>query len=77
MAPRHSYEITSQAPDQTTIGDAGNVIVGTYVYFITGDGNSGVVFIPNNLFNEDHVKATVRAAVRRIDRIGKLSEQFD
>lgn len=73
---RHSYQITGTIPDQTRLGGANNVIVGTLIYFLTGAGNSGVVFIPDNLLSEHHVKETVRAEVRKIDTLNALAEEF-
>lgn len=74
--PGHSWRITRQIVDQTTNDDAGNTVVGAYIYFVTGDGNTGVVFIPNNLLNHDHVKATVKAQAKTLDTIGRLHENM-
>lgn len=74
MPSDFSWRITRQQPNQTTNDETGNTIVGTYVYYQTGDGNSGVVFIPDNLYNEKHVTETVRASARLLDKVGRLSE---
>lgn len=77
MAPRHSYEVTNIVTGMTVADQAGNVQVGNYVYYITGQGNQDSVFVTDNRFNEDNVKAAIRPAVRRLDRISQLAEEFD
>jgi hypothetical protein len=72
----HSYQVASQLVNQTVPDAAGNVIVGSYIYFLTGDGNTGVIFVPDNLLTEAHVKQELQAATRKLDRIGRLAESF-
>jgi len=69
-----SWEVTSVQPDQTINTDANQTVVGAYVYFKTGHGNSGNVFIPNNQFNKETVAEKVRAAAKQLDEISRLSE---
>jgi hypothetical protein len=76
-AGRHSYQVTKVVPNQTVPDALGNVQVGSYIDFLTGDGNTGVIFVPDNLLNEQHVKNTLREAARKLDRISNLQEQFD
>lgn len=70
----HSWKITDVVTGQTVPNGAGNVVVGSYVYFFTGDGNQGSVFIPDTRFTEHHVQQAVREAARKLDRIGRLAE---
>lgn len=74
---RFSWRIVSQDPGQTAYDDAGNTVVGTYVYFATGMGNKGVKFIPDANYNKDHVKTVVRNHSKLIDEIGALSEEYN
>ncbi len=39
----YSWSITEQVTGQTINNNAGNTVVGSYVYFTTGQGNSGSV----------------------------------
>jgi hypothetical protein len=75
MAPRgYSWKITDQQVDQTRNDSSGNTLVGSLIYYRTGDGNNGVVFITNNLLTLEHVKEIVRADARLRDDIGRLYE---
>lgn len=74
MADRLSWAVERVVPDQTTNTPAGDTVVGSYVYYVTGDGNHGVVFISNDKFNKDHVTTAVRRDARRLDEIAALTE---
>lgn len=73
---QYSYTITSQVTGQTVNDSNGNTVVGSYVYFVTGAGNSGVVFVPDNLLTVKHVRESVQAQAKLLDDIGALSETF-
>lgn len=80
MAQPVGWKVTSQVTDQTSYDGAGNTITGTNVYFITGSGNQGVVFVPNKIYDKRHVdtiKAMLRESATLIDAVGALSENFD
>jgi hypothetical protein len=76
-ASAYSYSVTAQIVNQTVNDDAGNTLVGSYITFRTGKGNTGVVFIPDNLRTVEHVKNTVRANARLIDDIGAIAETYN
>lgn len=67
------WVVTSQVPDQIINTDAGKTETGTYIYFVTGDGNSGVVFVANRHYNPKTVKNVLHAQAQLIDEIGALS----
>jgi hypothetical protein len=71
---RLSWNITSQVNGQTVNDNAGNTIVGAYIYFRTGEGNQGVVFVPDNQRTEAKVKEVVHAEAQLIDGIGRLAQ---
>lgn len=73
MAAPRSWAVTSQAHDQVINTDAGETITGSYVYFRTGAGNSASVFVRDNLFTVDNVKAQINERARLIDEVGELS----
>lgn len=77
MANRHSYEVTSISTGQTIADESGNVQVGSIVYFMTGEGNKDSVFVPDNRFTEDNVKAAIRPRAKKVDRIAALADEFD
>ena len=74
MAPSNlAYRVTRQVADQTRNDDSGNVVVGSLIYFTTGLGNQGVVFIADNLLTVKHVKETVAAQAALMDSISVIS----
>lgn len=74
MAERLSWQVERVLVDQTTNTPAGDTVVGSYVYYVTGEGNHGVVFVPNDRFNEKHVAEVVRRDARRLDTVAALAE---
>lgn len=74
MAPRHSWSVESVATDQTINTPSNQTVVGAYVYFVTGEGNHGAVFLSNDKFNHANVTAAVRAEAKKLDEIAALSE---
>jgi hypothetical protein len=69
-----SWTVTSQQTGQTINDDAGNTVVGTYVFFTTGQGNKGSVFIPDAKYGTKYVAEQVRERANLIDAVGNLSE---
>lgn len=74
VATHHSgWIVTSQLTDQVIVTAAGQAVTGVQIFFITGDGNEGSVFVANNHYNTKVVKAAIHAEAASIDTIGKLS----
>lgn len=72
-----SWSVTGQVTGQIVTTDSGQVVEGVAVYFVTGDGNSGSVFVPQaHYHNTAKVKELIRAEARQIDAIGSLAENF-
>jgi hypothetical protein len=68
------WRVTAQVTDQIINTDAGQTVTGVQVYFVTGDGNSGSVFIANRHYGSaKHVRAVLHAAAQQLDSIGQLS----
>lgn len=74
MAGRLSWQVERVVVDQTTNTSAGDTVVGSYVYYVTGAGNHGVVFVPNDKFTEEHVTEEIRRSARRLDAVAALAE---
>jgi hypothetical protein len=73
MAQGNTWQVTSQATGQVTIGQAGQVVEGVIVYFVTADGNEGSVFVANNQYNPQTVRALVAEQATRMDEVGRLA----
>lgn len=71
-----TWEVTSQVTDQVIITDAGQPVTGAIVYITTGEGQSGSVFVPDNIYpNATKVKAMLRAKAQQLDQIAALAEK--
>jgi hypothetical protein len=76
MADRLSWQVERVVTDQTINTAAGDTIVVNYVYFVTGDGNHGVIYCPTDTFNKAHVAKLIRPAARELDDVAALAENF-
>ena len=75
MAPSAlSWQVERVVTDQTINTPAGDTVVGNYVYYVTGNGNHGVVFVQSGKFTSKHVADAIRADAKVLDDISSLSE---
>lgn len=65
------YAVTAQL--QTTQLYGGRFVRGVEVSFTTTKGNSGSVFIPEDQYNPDNVKAQVSAKAALMDAVGAIT----
>lgn len=68
-----TYTVIRQAPDQYDFTVPGDPVVGTIVYYVTGNGNHGSVFVPAARYNVKVVKEMVAAAAKVTDEVGAIS----
>lgn len=67
------WRVTSQVTDQIINTDAGKTETGVQIYFVTGDGNEGSIFVANRHYGDHkHVRNRLHAAAQQIDSIGAL-----
>lgn len=67
------WRVISQATDQMTTDDEGNVITGTKVRFITESGFKGTIFVPDIYYNARTVHQMITARAAIIDAVGALT----
>lgn len=67
------WKITDQVTDQVQNTRAGATVTGVQVYFITGDGNEGSVFVMDQHYNAANVRKAVQAKANLIDEVGALA----
>lgn len=67
------WKITDQVTDQVQNTRAGATITGVQVYFVTGDGNEGSVFVMDQHYTAPNVRKAVQAKANLIDEVGALS----
>jgi len=68
------WRVTSQVHDQVIPTDAGQAVTGSYVYFVTNNGNQASVFVPDATFSVEQVKRQVKDRAKLVDDIGELQE---
>lgn len=68
-----SWQVTDQVTDQVITTNAGQVVVGTYVYFLTGDGHRGSVFVPDDHYAVGNISKMIAAKAAILDEVGKLA----
>jgi hypothetical protein len=67
------WRVVSQLTDQVIVTAAGQAITGVQIFFITGDGNEGSIFVANNHYTLKAVKPLIHAAAAQIDTVGVLA----
>jgi hypothetical protein len=72
LPPGVSWRVTSQQ-EGTQPGPAGTYTKGVTVYFNVSTGDSGSVFIPNNMYTSDNVIAAVNARAAQLAEISQLT----
>ena len=70
--PPPAWRVTGQV-EYTQVGQTGPPVPGVKVFYITGQGHSGSVFVPQDVYNAAHVRDAVAAAAARMDAIGSLT----
>lgn len=76
MARGLSWEVESVKTDQTINTPSNDTVVGAYVYFVTGEGNHGAVFLSNDKFNSANVTAAIHREAKKLDDISNLSHNM-
>jgi len=70
--PSSGWTITGQI-EGTRISPQGRVENGTTVYFTTGNGDAGSVFVPLAQYDVDTVRTLVAARAGQLDAIANMS----
>lgn len=69
-----SWQVTGQT-EQTQISQGGSPVRGVQVFFTTGQGHEGSVFVPYVQYNPQTVRTLVGTAAAQMDAIGALNSQ--
>lgn len=67
-----SWKVTGQL-ETTRVQQTGPPVQGMQVFYQTGKGHSGSVFVPQSQYNAHNVRALVAAAAANMDAVGMLS----
>jgi hypothetical protein len=68
-----TWIVVRQATDQYDPDNPGSTVTGVIVYFQTGDGHDGSVFVPYARYTPANVKAMISARAEVLDTIGALA----
>ena len=71
-----TWMVTRQEPDTFDFRNPGSSAIGTIVYFTTGEGNDGSVFIPDNRLNPKVARELLSHAARLRDEIAALQGTY-
>lgn len=68
-----SWSVSRQAADQVNITGSGDPVTGVRIFFTTGEGNSGSVFVPDTVYhNTKAVREAIAVMADQMDAIGAL-----
>lgn len=67
-----TWSVQSQTP-RTRATATGNVEDGYDISFVTGQGHTGVIFVPMAQYRVDTVQAMIQAQANLIDQVGSLT----
>lgn len=71
MAGR-SWQVTGIATNQVIVGAAGNPVEGSIIYYLTGEGVEGSVFIPQTELSVPRAHTAIDSDARKLDTIRRL-----
>lgn len=72
--PTSGWTVTGQV-ETTTIGTDNRLVNGITVSFLTGDGVSGSVFVPNDQYTPDRVRAAIAARAGLLDAVQSMTHE--
>lgn len=70
--PPVSWTVTG-TQETTQVTDGGQAVRGYRIYFRTGNGATGSVFVPETRYLPDNVRSLLMAAAQNADAIAQLS----
>lgn len=70
-----TWHVTGDLPDQYDFNSGGTPVLGHQVSFITGAGNRGSVFVPNDHYNPQAVKTLVHGHAVTVDTVASLTSE--
>lgn len=68
-----TWSVTGDTPDQYDFDGGGQAVVGHLVSFLTGAGNRGSVFVPNDHYNPNSVRSMIAVQAAIADEVAALT----
>lgn len=68
-----TWTVTGDAPDQFSPTGTPTPVLGHVISFVTGNGNRGSVFIPNDHYTVAQIKPAIQAQANIADEVAVLS----
>ena len=72
--PPTTWQVTGQT-EYTQVATSGAPVQGVKVFYTTGQGHSGSVFLPSAQYSPANVRQAVNAAAVTMDQVGALTGQ--
>ena len=69
-----SWQVTAQS-ETTQLDSAGQAVQGVRVFFRTGAGNTGSIFVPRASYAPDNVRGLIADAAAAADAVGRLTSE--
>lgn len=70
-----SWTVTGQLDNQYSVDGSGQPILGHVISFITGGGERGSVFIPEDKYTVGNVERAIKAKAEIVAAVGRLASQ--
>lgn len=70
-----TWTVTGDSPDQFSTTGTPTPVLGHVISFVTGNGNRGSVFVPNDHYNESAVRAIIQPQADETDKIAVLTHK--
>jgi len=67
-----TWKVTGQT-EYTQVATTGPPVQGVKVFYTTGQGHSGSVFVPYSQYNQANVRAAINQAAATMDAVGQLT----
>lgn len=68
--------VTGLANDQYGPNQGGQPVLGTYVYFLTSDGNAGSVFVAEEHLTTAAARKIIEVKANLFDSVRRLAERY-
>ncbi len=70
-----TWQVTGDVPDQYDFNAGGTPVVGHQISFLTGAGNRGSVFVPNDHYHPDKIRPLIHAQATIADSVATLTSE--
>lgn len=70
-----SWTVTGDLPDQFSSTPGQTPVLGHQISFVTANGHRGSVFVPEDRYNEETVRAVIQPKADTVDAVNALTSE--